>query len=75
MLPILSKIRIEIFELYLQSYSLHDISRFVRVSVSTVKNVVDSLIDKELDHLKIRKIFENVEKIILKKIRSYWFCI
>ena len=62
MLPIPSKIRIEIFELYLQSYSLHEISRIVKVSVGTVKNVVDSSIEKELDYMKIRKIFENVEK-------------
>ncbi len=62
MLPIPSIIRIEIFELYLQSYSLHEISRIVKVSVGTVKNVVDSSIEKELDYMKIRKIFENVEK-------------
>jgi hypothetical protein len=62
MLRIPIQIRVEIFELYLQSYSLHEISRIVKVSVGTVKNVVDSFIKKELDYMKIRKIFENVEK-------------
>ena len=67
MLPIPLQIRIEIFELYLQSYSLHDISSLVKVSVSTVKNVVDYFISKELDYMKIRKIFENVEKNNIEK--------
>ena len=67
MLPIPLQIRIEIFELYLQSYSLHDISSLVKVSVVTVKNVVDYFISKELDYMKIRKIFENVEKNNIEK--------
>ena len=41
MLPIPLQIPIEIFELYLESYSLHDISRIVKVSVSSVKKVED----------------------------------
>ena len=69
MLPIPFQIRIEIFELYLQSYSLHEISRIVKVSVGTVKNVVDSFIKKELDYMKIRKIFENVEKNNVEKTK------
>ena len=67
MLPIQIQIRVEIFELYFQSYSLHEISRILKVSVSTVKNVVDSFIEKELDYMKIRKIFENVEKNNVEK--------
>lgn len=67
MLPVPIQIRVEIFELYLQSYSLHEISRILKVSVSTVKNVVDSFIEKELDYMKIRKIFENVEKNNVEK--------
>ena len=57
-----SQIRLEIFNLFLQSYSLHDISRMVKVSVGTVKNVVDSFIENELDYMEIRKIFENIKK-------------
>jgi hypothetical protein len=65
--PIPFQIRVEIFELYLQSYSLHEISRIVQVSVDTVKNVVDFFINKELNYIKIRKIFENVEKNKIEK--------
>ena len=71
MLPIQIQIRVEIFELYFQSYSLHEISRILKVSVSTVKNVVDSFIEKELDYMKIRKIFENVEKNNVEKNKKY----
>jgi hypothetical protein len=37
--------------------------------VGTVKNVVDFFIKKELDYLKIRKIFENVEKNNIEKTK------
>src|SRR5215211_3297003 len=56
------QIRIQIFEFFLQSYSLHDISRMVKVSVGTVKNVVDSFIENDLDYMAIRKRFENIKK-------------
>ena len=69
MLPIPFQIRVEIFELYLQSYSLHEISRIVKVSVGTVKNVVNYFRTKELDYMKIRKIFENVEKNNVEKTK------
>ncbi len=56
------QIRLEIFELFLQSFSLHDIACMIKVSVGTVKNVIDEFIETELDYKEIRKIFENIRK-------------
>lgn len=56
------QIRLEIFELFLQSFSFHDISCMVKVSVGTVKNVIDEFIETNLDYIEIRKIFETIRK-------------